>query len=100
VTLVSSSLAAAYDVECVDPVVFEGLENLYLRFTRRDVNRVDLPPCFYVLNCYVVAQPAAFDSPALFFKLDAMFLSLDAPVVLLGDFNAHWQVARNQLPTP
>lgn len=69
-----------------------------LRFSRRESARVDLPQSFVIINCYVVAQPAAFDFSALFFALDAFLLSTDSPVVMLGDFNAHWQLARGRLP--
>ncbi len=100
VTLVSSQLAAAYEIECVDPIEFDGFENLCIRFTRRDASRADLPHSFFIFNCYVLAQPAKFDFLGLFFALEAYLLALDAPVVLLGDFNAHWHLARGTLPNP
>ncbi len=66
-TLISSQLGSlfrALESPCLD---FKGFENLCVRFDRCDDSRVDLPAVFYVLNCYVVSQPATFDSLGLFF---------------------------------
>jgi hypothetical protein len=92
-TLVSSQLGSSFRTSEVGSLEFEGFENLCVRFDRCADSRVDLPHVFYVLNCYVVSQPATFDFLGLFFALDAFLAGLDAPVVILGDFNAHWRIS-------
>ncbi len=91
VTLVSSQLASVYKSSIAESVDFADFENLCVRFERCADERTDLPPVFTVLNCYVIAHPASFDFSGLFFALEAFFLALDGPVVILGDFNAHWK---------
>ncbi len=91
VTLVSSQLASSFRAAVSPSLDFDGFENLCVHFTRCDDERSDLPPEFYVLNVYVVAQPAQFEFSNLFFALEAFLAALDAPVVILGDFNAHWR---------
>jgi hypothetical protein len=91
VTLVSSQLGSSFRTSEVQCLNFDGFENQCVRFDRCDENREDLPSVFFVLNCYVVSQPTPFDFSGLFFALDAYLAALDAPVVILGDFNAHWR---------
>jgi hypothetical protein len=66
VTLVSCQLASSFCASSCPALDFEGFENLLVRFARCDDSRDDLPSVFYVLNCYVVAQPASFDFSGLF----------------------------------
>ncbi len=92
-TLVSSQLASTFCASEHPGLDYAGFENLLVRFARCDDSRDDLAPVFYVLNCYVVAKPAEFDFNGLFFALDGFLVALDAPVVVLGDFNAHWRLS-------
>ncbi len=91
VTLVSSQLASAYRPSVLDGIDFVDFENLCVHFERLSDVRTDLPPSFTVVNCYVVAHPASFDFSGLFFALEAYLLALEGPVIILGDFNAHWR---------
>jgi hypothetical protein len=101
VTLVSSSLASLYNISRVDGVICDGLEGLCLLFERTSATRDDLPSAFLVFNCYVVAQPGLFDFSLFYFALEAFLLARDLPVVLLGDFNAHWKLSDSlRVPSP
>lgn len=93
VTLVLAQLSSLYRLSVVDGFDFEGFENLVVRFDIRDKTRSDLPPTFTVINCYIVSHPAAFDFSGLFFALEAFVLASEAPVVLLGGLNAHWNLS-------
>jgi hypothetical protein len=95
VALISSQLASVYRVLNIDSFFFEGFESQCIRFERLDDARIELPASFVLLNCYVVAQPAAFDFHGLYFALEAFLLAMDTPAIIAGDFNAHWK-----LPTP
>ncbi len=102
VTLVSAQLVSTFSVKEVPIFDYQGFEWQCLRFERCDDKRVDLPSSFLILNCYVVSHPAAFDFNGLFFALEAYFLAHDVPVVMLGDFNAHWKLplAASRIPSP
>ncbi len=92
-TLVSSQLAASFNASEHPGRDFAGFENILVQLVRCDNSRDDLPHVFYVLNCYVIAQPAEFDYNGLVFALDSFLAALDAPVIVLGDFNAHWRMS-------
>jgi hypothetical protein len=92
-TLVSAQLSSLYSVTVVDDFDLEGFENLCLKFESRGDAKPGLPDSFTMINCYVVAHPAAFDFSGLFFALEAFILSSGGPVVLLGDLNAHWKLS-------
>jgi hypothetical protein len=100
VTLVSSQLLSAFRVSSIEGIVFDGFECQFLLFERSNDGRSDLPASFLFLNCYVVSQPATFDFGGLYFALEAMFLAFDLPVVMVGDFNAHWKLPSSKLPSP
>ncbi len=100
VTLVSSQLLSIFRVLSIDSFEFEGLESQCILFERCDVSRDDLPAQFLILNCYVAAHPCPFAFDAFYSALEAFLLAHELPVVIVGDFNAHWKTASSRLPTP
>jgi exonuclease III len=100
VTLISSQLASVFRFSCVELFQCDGFEGQCILFERCDDSREDLPAQFLLLNCYIVAHPAAFDYNAFYFALEAFLLAYELPTIIAGDFNAHWKTSGARLPTP